>query len=97
MRYRCKYNPDRDIKKTLPDLALDLENAIATGIVVDTGTVTEANGIEDPINIRGRIRDAFDVIDAQRAFKASVKASVEAAKASASAPVSQPSTEGAQS
>lgn len=88
MRYKCSYNPERDIQATLPDLALDLENAIETGVVVDGGTVVDDNGISDPLNIRGRIRDAFDAIEHQRSIRAALNAPKSAEPA-------QPSTEGA--
>ena len=73
MDYKCKFDPKRDIRATVPSLACDLESAIENGVVVDTGTAADYNDIEDVYNIRGRVRDAFDAVEAQRALLTSSK------------------------
>lgn len=35
---KCRYNKDRDIQKTIPNLAMSIENAIITGVINATGT-----------------------------------------------------------
>lgn len=62
----CKFNPQRDQEKTVPGLALDLSAAIENGVVLDTGVNTEFNDIDDPRNIRSRIKNAFDAADARK-------------------------------
>lgn len=67
MKQICKFNPDRDIQRTIPGLAVDLELAVENGVVLDTGVDAQYNDIDDPSNIHGRVRDAFSAVDAQRA------------------------------
>lgn len=66
MRQICKFNPVRDIQKTVPDMAIDLAAAIASGVVLDTGMIAEHNDIDSPACVIGRVRDVFDAFDAQK-------------------------------
>ena len=66
MRYECKFSKDVDIQPVVEGLATDLELAIETGVVADTGIVPEYNHIDDPLNIHGRVGDCFDAIEAQK-------------------------------
>lgn len=50
-------------------LAVDVTEMLETGIVRDSGEDLDNNGIEDPSNIIGLVRDEFAAIDAQRAIK----------------------------
>lgn len=43
------------------------------GVVLDTGIDAQYNNVDDPANIRGRVRDAFAAIDQQRAVLAAGK------------------------
>lgn len=70
MNQICKFDPQRDIRATVPDMAVDLAAAIENGVVVDTGTVGEYNDIENPASIWRRVYDAFDVVEAQRSVLA---------------------------
>lgn len=65
----CKYDPKRDFQDVQQGLSPDLDAALKTGIVADTGQNLDYNGIEDPGSIIGVVRDRFDAVDAQRAIR----------------------------
>lgn len=93
MRYECKFNEQRDIQVAVPDMAVDLAAAIETGVVLDTGMIAEHNEIDSPASIIGRVHDAFDAIEYQRAIVAKGKAMDAAASAAVSQIVPTPPTE----
>lgn len=64
---RCSFDSFRDNEIVYPNLAIDLEAALRTGQVFDSGTAVEYNGIEDPNLIRCRVSDNFDAIDERNA------------------------------
>lgn len=66
MRQICIFNPVRDIQKTVPDMAIDLNAAIESGVVLDTGMIAEHNEIDSPSSVIGRVRDVFDAFEAQK-------------------------------
>lgn len=66
MLQECKFNKVLDIQEHVPSLATDINKAIETNTVQDTGVVSEYNDISDPSSIRGRVGDVFEVIDAQK-------------------------------
>lgn len=68
MKQICKFNSDRDICATVPDMAIDLEGAISSGVVLDTGMIAEHNDIDSPASIIGRVRDVFDAFEAQKSI-----------------------------
>lgn len=63
------YNPLRDVMEVESGLAVDVTEMLQTGIVHDSGESLDNNGIDDPNNIIGLVRDDFAAIDAQRAIK----------------------------
>lgn len=65
----CKFDPLRDIKEVEQGLAVNLTDALRTGIVHETGENLSDNGIDDPGRVIGVIRDKFDAIDAARAIR----------------------------
>ena len=62
----CKFNKITDFQEHVPSLATDLNKAIETNTVEDTGVVADFNDISDPSMIRGRVGDVFEAIDAQK-------------------------------
>lgn len=66
MIQECKFNKLTDIQEHVPSLSTDLNKAIETNTVDDTGVVAEYNDILDPALIRGRVGDVFEAIDAQK-------------------------------
>lgn len=82
----CKYSPVRDIKEVVSGLSPDINDMLRTGVVFSGSTDSPDNGIEEPSNIIGMIRDDFAAIDAMRAVRKYGKKSankVAAAEASA--------------
>lgn len=62
----CKFDKLTDIQEHVPSLATDINKAIETNTVEDTGIVADYNDISDPSLIRGRVGDVFEAIDAQK-------------------------------
>ena len=69
----CKFDPKRDLWRTVPGLSTDLAAAVENGVVLDTGIDAQYNHVDDHANIRCRVRDAFAAIDQQRAVLAAGK------------------------
>lgn len=65
----CKFDPKRDFQEVQQGLSPDLDAALRTGIVADSGDNLDYNGIEEPGQILGVVRDSFDAVDAQRAIR----------------------------
>ena len=84
MIQKCNFDKVRDIQEHVPSLATDLNKAIETNTVQDTGVVADFNSIEEPSAITGRVSDAFEAIDAQRA-KSNADAAAAASAAAAAA------------
>lgn len=63
------FNPLRDVKEVEDGLAVNVTDMMRTGIVKDSSESLDNNGIDDPSNIIGLVRDEFAAIDAQRAVK----------------------------
>lgn len=66
MLQECKFNKLTDAQEHVPSLATDINKAIETNTVQDTGVAAEFNDISDPAAIRGRVGDVFEAIDAQK-------------------------------
>lgn len=81
----CCFDKCRDVQEHVPSLATDLNKAIETNTVQDTGVVADFNSIEEPNAITGRVSDAFEAIDAQRSILAAGKAAKAKADAAAAA------------
>lgn len=62
----CKFNKVADIQEHVPSLSTDINKAIETNTVQDTGIASECNEISDLNAIRGRVGDVFEAIDAQK-------------------------------
>lgn len=85
----CVFDEKRDIKEVIDGLAIDIDDALKTGVVKDGTADIEYNNLDNPENIIGRIEDPISAIEAKRALskygkKAAVKpdnASAEAAQA----------------
>lgn len=86
MNTNCKYDAKKDISPLVPDLDVNLTEAIATGSVPGAGVPVEFNGIEETSQILGRPSDVFDAIEHQK-YLASKADSLRSKKDSASAQV----------
>lgn len=65
----CKYNPLKDAQKVVPDLGVNIDDMLQTGIVKNSSETLDNNGIDDPSDIIGRITSIFDALDAERVVK----------------------------
>lgn len=65
----CEFDDLRDIQEVVSGLAVDITDALETGIVKDSTYEEDSNGISEPERILGRISDTFDAIEAERAIR----------------------------
>lgn len=65
----CKYDPNRDALEVVSGLAVNVTDMLETGIVHDSSESLDNNGIDDPNQIIGLVRDEFAAIDAMRAIR----------------------------
>lgn len=65
----CEFNPQRDVAEVEQGLAVDIDDALRTGIVKDMSYALDYNGLSEPSQVIGRISDSFDVIEAQRVVR----------------------------
>lgn len=85
MFFQCDFDEKLDIGRVEPFLALNIEEAIRSGIVPDTGDVPIYNDIDDPSAIAGRMADPIGAVDLQKAHLDRAAAASKAAKESAAA------------
>lgn len=65
----CSFDEKRDIQQVEAGLSVDLNQALKTGIVRDSGAPMDSNGIESPEFVVGRVENIFDAIESARAIK----------------------------
>ena len=71
MKQVCKCDKSRDLGYTIPDLAIDISEAITTGKITQTIVGIESyNMMQDVDEIGLAVRDNFTAMDAQRSFDA---------------------------
>lgn len=63
MIYEHKHDRNVDLGETIPHLHIDLEKAVETHTIRDTGVIPEFNGIEDSSDVGPVVRDIFTAID----------------------------------
>ena len=66
---RFAFNPLRDIAEVEDGLAVDITDMLETGVVKDSSATLDNNGIDNPHNIVGIVRDDFAAIDAARLLR----------------------------
>lgn len=81
----CRFNPDRDVLEAVGGLAVNITDMLETGIVHDSSQELDNNGIDDPTQVIGLVRDEFAAIDAMRAIRKYGKKSPRKAEAAAAA------------
>lgn len=89
MKQSCYFDENRDIMAVVPDMATDVDDAIETGVVRDTGIDSFDNGLDDVSGIICRVEDSFQAIDHQRTIGKMLKAARDKAAALA-APAAAP-------
>lgn len=68
MKQTCKFCKERDLGQVVPGLAVDLEKAIETGVVLDTGVLEEFNNIDSPTSVVTRVQDVFHAMELKKAY-----------------------------
>ena len=63
MIYKHKHIRDIDLGETIPNLHIDLEKAVETHTIRDTGVTPEFNAIESTEEVGTIIRDQFQALD----------------------------------
>lgn len=91
MLQECKFNKLMDLQEHVPSLATDINKAIETNTVQDTGVSADYNDISDPDTIRGRVGDVFDAIEAQKEVLS--RGRVKPSSSPEPTPVGKPSSE----
>lgn len=65
----CVFEALSDYQKVEQGLVYSLTDALKTGVVKESETTLESNGIDDPETIIGRVANRFDAIEAERAIR----------------------------
>ena len=64
----CKFRKGADIVEVVPNLGVDVCNAIDTGIIQDTSASVFHNMMENLAEVGPVARDVFDIIEYDRAY-----------------------------
>lgn len=65
----CEFDRNKDYQEVEQGLVYSLTDALKTGVVKESETTLESNGIDDPETIVGRVTNRFDAIEAERAIR----------------------------
>lgn len=68
MLQKCCFRKGADIVETVPGLAVDLNNAIETGIIQDTSASVYHNMMDKVEQVGIVARDVFDIIEYDRSY-----------------------------
>lgn len=63
------FNPVKDVAEVVSGLAVNITDMLKTGVIHDSTGSLDNNGIDDPNDIIGLVRDEFAAIDAARAIR----------------------------
>lgn len=65
----CEFNELVDVREVVSGLAVDITDMMRTGVIKDSSGTLDNNGIDDPNQVIGLVRDEFAAIDAMRAIR----------------------------
>lgn len=68
MKQVCKFRKGADIVEVVPNLGVDVCNAIETGIIQDTSAKVFHNMMEELGEVGMVARDPFDIIEYDRSY-----------------------------
>lgn len=71
---KCSYNKETDIKKTIPNLAMSIDDAMTTGIITATGTEIPYTDETDVYGVGNYLHDPIDVAMAAKKLGQSMSA-----------------------
>lgn len=67
MIQKCKQNKERDLGHTIPDLAIDITEAVETGVIKNTPvSIQQYNMMQDTDEVGSVVRDTFTALDASK-------------------------------
>lgn len=66
---KIEFDELRDVARVESGLAVNIDDMLRTGVVKDSSESLDNNGIDDPNQIIGIVRDEFAAIDAARAIR----------------------------
>lgn len=69
MIQKCKFDKKRDIQRVDSTLGVNLKECIRNGVVRDTSGESFYNRQEDVDEVGRRVRDVFDVVEAEGALE----------------------------
>lgn len=69
---KCVFNPLRDVEETIPELAADIAEIMATGTVASTGTLQPFSKETEISEVGHYLRDKIQTVMAARALKESI-------------------------
>ena len=58
---KCKFDKVKDIKETIPDLAISIEEALVSGVIKDTSDSTPYSEVDDPNAVGYYLKDGIDI------------------------------------
>lgn len=58
---KCKFDKNKDIKETIPDLAISIEEALVSGVIKDTADSTPYSEVDDPNAVGYYLKDGIDI------------------------------------
>lgn len=68
MKQVCKFCKGADIVEVVPELGVDVNNAISTGIIQDTSASVFHNMMKDLGEVGMVARDPFDIIEYEHSY-----------------------------
>lgn len=68
MKQICKYRKGADIMEVVPNLGVDVNNALETGQIRDTSVPAQYNMQKELAEVGTRVSEPFDVIEYERAY-----------------------------
>lgn len=69
---KCKFDKNKDIQETIPDLAISIEMALTTGVVKDTATSTPYSKMTSTDEVGSYLTDGIDIALAAKRLGASM-------------------------
>lgn len=58
---KCKFDKDRDIQVTIPDLSISIEMALSTGVIKDTADSTPYSKMTSTDEVGNYLTDTIDI------------------------------------
>lgn len=68
MKQICKFREGADIVEVVPDLGVDVCNAIESGVIQDTSATVFHNMMQELGEVGMVARDPFDIIEYERSY-----------------------------